>query len=134
MKHTEALDHSSRVGTISASQWEQAQAAPLMVTAPPAPTTINTRPCSQWHPAAQRLQDMGRQRCQEGVVLWIGLSQTFPSNRPQASSASLLSQQQSRTLISGTTILDSGFLSSIRVIRSFKSSAISGLGVETHHG
>lgn len=31
-------------------------------------------------------------------------------------------------MISGTTILDSGFLSSIRVIRSFKSSAISGLG------
>lgn len=55
-------------------------------------------------------------------------------HRPQASSSSLLSQQQSHTLISGTTILDSGFLSSIRVIRSFKSSAISGLGVETHHG
>lgn len=34
------------------------------------------------------------------------------------------------TLISGTTILDSGFLSNIRVIRSFKSSAMSGLGVE----
>lgn len=34
------------------------------------------------------------------------------------------------TLISGTTILDSGFLSNMRVIRSFKSSAMSGLGVE----
>lgn len=32
------------------------------------------------------------------------------------------------TLISGTTILDSGFLSNMRVIRSFKSSAMSGLG------
>lgn len=31
------------------------------------------------------------------------------------------------TLISGTTILDSGFLSNMRVIRSFKSSAMSGL-------
>lgn len=55
-------------------------------------------------------------------------------HRPQASSSSPLSQQQLHTLISGTTILDSGFLSSIRVIRSFKSSAISGLGVVTHHG
>lgn len=40
------------------------------------------------------------------------------------------------TLISGTTILDSGFLSNMRVIRSFKSSAMSGLGGvrETHQG
>lgn len=32
------------------------------------------------------------------------------------------------TLISGTEILDSGFLSSIRVIKSFKKSVTSGLG------
>lgn len=32
------------------------------------------------------------------------------------------------TLISGTEILDSGFLSSIRMIRSFKKSVTSGLG------
>lgn len=31
------------------------------------------------------------------------------------------------TLISGTMILDSGFLSNMRVMRSFKSSAMSGL-------
>lgn len=39
----------------------------------------------------------------------------------------------SGTLISGTTILDSGFLSNMRVIRSFKSSAISGLGGGGRH-
>lgn len=55
-------------------------------------------------------------------------------HRTQASSTGLLSRRQPSTLISGTTILDSGFLSNIRVIRSFKSSAISGLGVETRHG
>lgn len=50
-------------------------------------------------------------------------------HRTRVSTTSLLSQQQPSTLISGTTILDSGFLSNIRVIRSFKSSAISGLGM-----
>lgn len=67
-------------------------------------------------------------------MLWTRLSQTFSKHRTQPQELAFLAKRQPQTLISGTTILDSGFLSNIRVIRSFKSSAMSGLGVTTVKG
>lgn len=78
---------------------------------------------------------MGGQWCRKGCgavnrnwgLTEAGLSQKIPS-RGHRLSPWHTPQEAAGTLISGTTILDSGFLSNMRVIRSFKSSAMSGLG------
>lgn len=71
--------------------------------------------------------------CEHGTrgLAKTGLSQTIPSrgHRPSPQHTPTGQWRPPATLISGTTILDSGFLSNMRVIRSFKSSAMSGLGV-----
>lgn len=84
---------------------------------------------------------MGEQLCQResgtvdvgrgGGLAKAGRSRTIPSRgrRPSPRHTARRQPRPPGTLISGTTILDSGFLSNMRVIRSFKSSAMSGLGV-----
>lgn len=138
IEHTEALRPLFEGRTPSAQANEQAKAAQLIGHRSHSPVTVdirsNTLACpQQQHPAAQRLQDM-----EGGDAGGCGAVDKAEPNvfqaQDTASRTSLLSQWQPQTLISGTTILDSGFLSNIRVIRSFKSSAMSGLGVTTVKG
>lgn len=82
------------------------------------PNTGSQRPTGRW------AQLHGR-----GCGAWPG-----QGGAKQSKQKAQGSQKPPGTLISGTTILDSGFLSNMRVIRSFKSSAMSGLGTKEGSG